>query len=215
MTYKEHRHIIIDHREKSSGIPELLTQDNRWNIEYASLKIGDYLINSQVCVERKTANDFVLSLIQNRMFSQCKKMAQSIYKKLILIEGNPYDSDHDIHDNAIRGALLSISVSWQIPVIYTKSKEETIALLLMASQQILRQTQPYIMYQRTPKRLDARQLHFLQGLPGVGRKTSQLLIEKFGTIKQVLQADLTELTSIKGIGRAKAEEICSFIFYKT
>jgi len=43
--------IIADYREKPSGIPDLL-EGRGVEIELKELKTGDYLINSQIIVER-------------------------------------------------------------------------------------------------------------------------------------------------------------------
>ncbi|MEA1898429.1 MAG: ERCC4 domain-containing protein, partial [Bacteroidota bacterium] len=130
--------IIADYREKPSGIPDLLL--NRGvNIEVSELKSGDYSINSKILVERKTKDDFVQSLISNRLFGQCQRMKRSNEYPLLIIEGNPYETQHKVNKQAIKGAILSVSVAWQIPVFFTINKEETAEILIMAGKQMLQE----------------------------------------------------------------------------
>ena len=65
----ENIEIIADFRENASGIPQkLLELGIKTTVQV--LTKGDYLINNQILVERKTKEDFVLSLMQNRLFKQ-------------------------------------------------------------------------------------------------------------------------------------------------
>jgi len=61
-------HIIIDCREKSSGLQELLAA--HFTIAVKKIPYGDYLINDRITVERKTARDFLISIIDLRLFKQ-------------------------------------------------------------------------------------------------------------------------------------------------
>ncbi len=53
----ENIRILADYREKRSGIPELL--QSKVNVKIVNLVAGDYLIDEQVIVERKTNEDFI------------------------------------------------------------------------------------------------------------------------------------------------------------
>ncbi|MEO8211435.1 MAG: ERCC4 domain-containing protein, partial [bacterium] len=78
--------ITCDFREKHSGIPKLLA-DNKVNVSFSSLSTGDYIINDQIIVERKTAEDFIQSIMDNRLFEQCSKLKKDSRRVLILMEG--------------------------------------------------------------------------------------------------------------------------------
>ena len=99
--------IIADYREKPSGIPDLLTQSGA-EINFIQLKVGDYVINDEIIVERKSAEDFIQSLVSGRLFIQCAKLSRMCLRPLLLLEGNPYQTAHKIDRLAIKGALLSI-----------------------------------------------------------------------------------------------------------
>ncbi len=121
--------IEIDHRENKSGIPTMLEESTETTVTYSKLSVGDYLINEEICVERKTAEDFVQSILDTRLFKQCANLKKQHWRHIILIEGNPYKTRHDIDPNAIRGAIISVSVSWQIPVLFSKDTRNKRACL--------------------------------------------------------------------------------------
>ena len=81
--------IIADYREKPSGIPDKLIQKNV-GVSITTLPVGDYIINEQIIVERKSAEDFIVSIINNRLFEQCARLKRNAERSFLLIEGNPY-----------------------------------------------------------------------------------------------------------------------------
>ncbi|HTN09331.1 ERCC4 domain-containing protein [Agriterribacter sp.] len=204
--------IQADYRENPSGIPELLAGNTGVLLLVSSLPAGDYIINGTIGVERKSAEDFVQSIIANRLFDQIARLKRSVPRPLLIVEGNPYNTAHKIEDCAIRGALLSVLISWQVPVIFSKSRENTAALLLMAA----RQDHTASLQIAAPKnyrskRLVRRQLFFLQGIPGVGPLLAARLLKKFGTLKAVINATEEELKQVEGIGGNNAKKISGFV----
>ena len=62
-------------------------------------------------------------------------MKKSMSRPLFLIEGNPFHVDMDFTHESIRGVILSIQVIWYIPVLFSKSKEETCKIFKMIGNQ--------------------------------------------------------------------------------
>lgn len=204
--------IQADYREMPSQIPQLLTELGA-QVEVKTLKRGDYIINEQLIVERKSKNDFVQSLVQNRLFAQCATLKKTNYHPTLLIEGNPFTSGHDISRQAVKGALLSVSLSWQIPIIFSSDASDSAQTLIMAAEQNLKE---HLMLYRTtnkPKTRERQQIYFLKGLPLVGAKTAQALIKHFGSIENIMLACEEELQEIEGIGKDKAAKIRKFIAF--
>jgi len=114
--------IIVDVREKNMA--KLL--HNYANIELKTLEVGDYVLSDRVVVERKTAEDFVNSIIDKRLFSQLKNL-KKVEKPLLIVEGENFSR---LHENALKGAILSIILDFGIPIIFTKNAEETADLLI-------------------------------------------------------------------------------------
>ena len=202
--------IVADCREKPSGIPDSLI-GRGVKVEYRALGSGDYFINNKITVERKTKEDFIQSLIANRLFLQCQKMKRYNEYTLLIIEGNPYNTNHSISPQAIKGAILSVSVAWQIPILNTESKEETVDMLIMAGHQTELAKVPIVRSGYKPKRVRNRKLWFIQGLPEVGPLLALRLLEKYNSIERVINLSRDELIQIKGIGKRKAGQIYEFI----
>lgn len=203
--------ILIDHREKVSGISEMLSE-RQVKIGFAMLRAGDYVINTHITVERKTSEDFIQSIIHNRLFEQCKRLKGNAARPLIIIEGNPYTTRHNISPEAVKGALLSVMVAWQIPVIHAKNREDCLSILLGLGKQDLKSDillRPLNGYK--PKRIGTHRLRFLQGLPRTGPKIAYRLYDHFGSIRSVMHADAKQLRSVTGIGKKSAEMIVQFL----
>ena len=109
---------------------------------------------------------------------------------------------------AIKGALISAQTIWYVPVIFSRSKEDSKDILLMISRQI--ETCIDVVPLRggyRPKRLKSKQLYILQGLPQVGPKLAKRLMKRFKSISNVMNASVQALTSVDGIGKVTAEKI--------
>ena len=77
--------ILIDNREKDSGIPELL-KEKGIPILFENLEIGDYIIGDLI-IERKTSKDFIASIFDGRIFQQANKITSYTNRAILLIEG--------------------------------------------------------------------------------------------------------------------------------
>ncbi|MFH1319742.1 MAG: ERCC4 domain-containing protein [Bacteroidota bacterium] len=203
--------ITADYREKPSGIPDKLIQKDV-EVSITSLPVGDYIINDQIIVERKSAEDFIQSIINNRLFDQCARLKRKAERSFLLIEGNPYKTNHDIDKQAIRGAILSIMVSWQIPIMFSKDTEDSAEILIMTGKQAIKENRliPLINGYK-PKKIKSHRLRFLQGLPSIGPKLANRLFDNFGNIESVIVAPVEELMGIDGIGKKGASRIKEFV----
>ena len=203
--------ITADNREKNSGIPGSL-QSRFVNVQMAQLSVGDYIIDNEIVIERKTKEDFVQSLIDGRLFAQCAKMRKTGMIPLFIVEGNPYKTGHNINSLAIKGALLSINLSWQIPVIMSSGKEDTADILIMAAKQEIHSTYFVRRSSKGPKKKQNLQHGFIQGVPGLGPALAHKLLKHFNTIENIIHADIGKLTEVEGIGKKKAESL--FYFFR-
>ena len=199
--------IIIDYREKASGVIDLLKEEKIF-IEIKKISFGDYVINDSINIERKTSKDFLISIIDGRLFNQFSNLKKNCVNPILLIEGNPYKTDLDFDSHAIKGAIISAQTIWYIPVIFSRSKEDTRDIIMMISRQD--ETYMDVVPLRggyRPKRLKSRQLYLLQGLPQVGPMLAKRLIEYFGSVSSVINATIEELTQVEGIGKVSAVKI--------
>jgi len=123
--------IRIDHREGDSAIAARLKQAGM-TIELDSLPVGDYQIGG-ILIERKTARDFVDSLLDGRLLSQAARLAAAAPRAMMLIEGRDLFHHRSVHANALMGALASISLDYGLPVISCSDSRETANFLAVAA----------------------------------------------------------------------------------
>lgn len=200
--------IIIDYREKNSLVASHLIRLGL-EIEFKELKIGDY-ITQNVVIERKTISDFLNSMINHRLIKQMEELNQ-FENKLLIIEGISEqeiykENNEGINPNAIRGFLLSIVIKHKIPLIFSKNAEDTARFISVLS----RKKEKEINLNAKKKILNKKeQLQFIiEGFPGVGPKKAKKLLEKFGSIQNIILASTEDLKEILGI---KAEIIREII----
>jgi DNA excision repair protein ERCC-4 len=155
-----------------------------------------------------TARDFLISIIDGRLFKQLSNLKKHCSRPLLLIEGNPYETDLAFDPQAIKGALLSTQALWYVPVIFSSSKEETRDIFLMLGRQ--EESNLDVVSLRggyRPKRLKSRQLYLIQGLPQVGPSLAKRLLEHFGSVAKIMNATIAELICVEGIGQVVAKAI--------
>ena len=205
--------ITADHREKFSGIIDLLGQVGAEVVlEVGRLKAGDYIINDAITVERKTARDFLVSLVDGRLFNQVSRLKHHGAGPVLLIEGNPFKTGLGLDPAAIRGALLSVQTIWYLPVIHSRSIDDTVSVLLTMGRQEERcRSAVPLRSDYRPRRLKTRKLFFLQGLPGIGPQIAQRLMAEFGSLGKVLSASVEELEKIRGVGAETARNLRHFL----
>ena len=207
------RHSIqVDHSERESLLLELLRQSEDFDVRFARLRVGDYLINDQVLIERKTIADFAASLADGRLFPQAARLARDGRRSLVLIEWPSAASMPDVHPHAVQNALVSLAAMWRLPVLHTSDPEDSLRVMRFMATQVsgLREC-AVCRYGRRPKRLASRRLFVLQGLLGVGPALAARLLTQLGSIRSVVTADIGRLQQVRGVGPKKATRILELV----
>ena len=86
--------IVVDDRERPSGVIEELEKALDVVVKIEHLPLGDYCVDGAVLIERKTAADFAQSLIDGRLFGQAGRMSSSAWHPLILLRGQVRNGLH-------------------------------------------------------------------------------------------------------------------------
>ena len=122
--------IVIDDRERKSGIPELIKKIGI-NVEIKTLQVGDYIVSPETVVERKSIQDFMSSIFDGRLFDQCNRLKENFQFPIILLEGN-VDEIEDIMENpfVFYCAMSTIVIDFKIPIIPTPNASDTAKLLV-------------------------------------------------------------------------------------
>ena len=126
----DHLRIIVDERERKSGIPDLLKSIGM-GVEMKTLPIGDYIVAPETIVERKSIKDLMASVFDGRLYDQCTRLKENFEHPIVLVEGN-VDEIEEITDNPLvfYGALSRVTLEFKIPIIPTPSASHTAKLLV-------------------------------------------------------------------------------------
>jgi len=185
--------IIADIHEKNSMVIAFLIE-KEIEVQLKSLKVADYIIGD-IVIERKTAKDFIASMINKRLLRQVEELKQ-FEKPLLIVEGS-FDFETKI-GKAIRGMLASIMLE-KIPIIFTENEEETAEwLALLEKKQRKKQKEREISLKAKKKAfsLAEQQRFILESFPGIGPVTARKLLEHFKTIKATINATQEELEKV-------------------
>jgi len=207
--------IVVDEREKKSGIPNLLKSIGI-NLEIKTLPIGDYIVAPETIVERKSISDLVSSVFDGRLFDQCNRMKENFQFPIIIIEGNT-DKIEELVENpfVFYGAVSSVAIDFKIPIISTPNASHTAKLLVSMCSRKDTTKGPFIKKIRKSDDVQKQQLSVLSSLPGVGEKIAIRMLEKFGTPLKVFSASSTELSKISGLGESRAKKIKKMLQVKS
>jgi DNA excision repair protein ERCC-4 len=199
--------MVVDERERKSGIPDLLKQIGV-KVEMMNLLIGDYIVAPETVVERKSVSDFISSVFDGRLFDQCNRLKEHFENPTIIIEGNVDEIDK-ITENPLvfYGAMSSIVLDFKIPIIPTPNASHTAKLLISMCVRQGTIKGPFLKKIRKSGDLQQKQLSILCSLPGVGEKLASRMLEKFGSPSSSLNASSVELSKISGMGEARAQKI--------
>src|SRR3989344_2906361 len=208
--------IIVDHRERSSGIKKELIKRGLDVIE-KQLISADFIIKTKdlsgkiltIGIEKKTINDFLNSIIDKRIISQLMEMKRQFDISLLIIEGteNIYEI-RNFHPNSIRGMMASIAIDFQTPILQTRNHRDTAGLLAVIAKRLEKpRSLPSLLKKRKPLTIKQQQEYLVESLPGVGPKTARNLLEKFKTINNIVAASEKELMEVEKIGKLKARQI--------
>jgi len=198
--------IIADIHEKNSLVISELHSNKDINLEIKRLKIGDYIIGKTI-IERKTARDFISSMISKRLIQQLKQM-QKYKQQILIIEGEISDLYELKNSNSIRGFILSILANYQIPIIFTQDSKDTAQYLILFAKQQLKKPITSSLHHRIPKTIPEQKQYILEAFPGIGPATSKKLLKEFKTLTATLNASIEDLEKIL---RKKAETFKNLI----
>ncbi|MHA1513374.1 MAG: ERCC4 domain-containing protein, partial [Candidatus Hodarchaeales archaeon] len=208
--------IIIDSRESSNRLPKLLKELGA-DIKSKKLDVGDYIVSDRLIIEYKQYSDFIRSIIDGRLFqspspdqdSQLVRLASQSYPLLII----EYDSKADnpkIQLNSLMGAMSSILLDFQIPLVVTQNESESASLIFqLAKREQEKGTSKYQIpsYTKKEQKIETIQLFMLAAIPGINLTKARELLNTFKSIAKITNATIEELTSVPSIGPKLAKRI--------
>jgi len=203
--------VVVDQRELDSSIAKDLSTRDGLITRLETLAVGDYVLSDRVAVERKSAADFVDSMLDadRSMFEQVGELSRAYARPVMVVEGTNLYGQRDIDPNAIRGALASLAVDFDVSVLRTEGEEDTTELLATVAkrEQETRDREVSVHGEKTTKTRAEQQEYVVSSIADIGPVTARTLLEHFGTVEAVMTAPEDDLLEVDGVGPVTAERI--------
>lgn len=216
--------VTIDDRERGVELAASIARQLGRAPVVARLELGDIAIGEAFLIERKTAADFVASLLDRRLDSQLDRLARLKETRPIVIVEGPFNQLvlGGMDPSEVRQAMLSIQIDWRIPMVRSHDFDHTVQWVVELARRVDRQAGAKMNFEpptetikpasasgKKPKAMgtDAVQLAALQKVPGLGKNKAAMLMERFGSISALKAASVEEIETVPGIGRELAERV--------
>ena len=187
---------------------------------------ADYLLSEHgrlIGVQRKTdPEDLEASLFDGRLGREILAMGR-LSVGVLLLEGRPLmGADGEIIGARLNreqrlGLLLSVQLVSGLAVIQSAGLEATHSIVLDIERWIRKDAHGALFARPRPRSPwgihieNAEQLHFLQGVPGIGPGLAKAILEHFGGVPARWTCTVEDFATVPGIGRARADAFVTFL----
>ena len=203
--------VVVDQRELDAAIARDLSTREGIETRLETLAVGDYVVSDRVAVERKTVADFLDTLTggDRSLFDQVGDLSRHYARPVVLLEGEGLYEERNVHPDAIRGALASLSVDFGVSVLRTAGEADTADLLavLAKREQTTRDRAVSVHGEKSAKTLDEQQEYVVGAIADIGPVTARALLEHFGSVEAVMTAREADLLEVDGVGEVTADRI--------
>ncbi|MFB6091050.1 MAG: ERCC4 domain-containing protein, partial [Halobellus sp.] len=207
----EETEIVVDQRELDAAIAKDLSKRDGVRTRLETLAVGDYVLSDRVAVERKSVADFLDTLLdgERSLFEQIGDLARAYARPVLIVEGDGLYEERNVHPGAIRGALASLAVDFDVSVLRTRDESDTAELLLTIAEreQGERDRTVSVHGEKSAKTLAEQQEYVVSAIADIGPVTAQSLLREFGTVEGVMTAREDDLREVDGVGEVTAERI--------
>jgi Fanconi anemia group M protein len=198
--------IVVDYREREMA--KLLELEGI-EVTVQNLEVADYVISEKVAVERKTAQDFVSSIIdpQRNLFRQIADLIRTYDRPVLILEGKDLYSTQ-MNAASIRGAMISVAVDYGLPIIPTEDQAETAKVIaLLAARETREGREPKVHGHKTARTLKEQQEYLVSAISSVGPTVARNLLRHFGSVEKIMTASSEQLQEVDLVGRKIAQRI--------
>ena len=207
----EETEIVVDQRELDAAIAKDLSKREGVRTRLETLSVGDYVLSDRVAVERKSVADFLDTLLggDRSLFEQIGDLSRAYARPILILEGDGLYEERNVHPDAIRGALASLAVDFDVSVLQTAGESETGELLrtIAAREQSERDRAVSVHGEKAAKTLAEQQEYVVSAIADIGPVTAQSLLRAFGTVEGVMTAREEDLLTVDGVGEVTAGRI--------
>lgn len=177
-------------------------------LQTAELDCGDYDLGSGVVVERKSATDFTLAIMDKRLFGEVGKLKSSYDQPIYIVEGDIYAGRFHTDPIVVREAIAWMTVLQGVPLVPSPGEAFTAELLFAMARQA-QHGYGNVVVMRNSKPFDPRtgQSYLVEGLPGVNNAMAKALLDQFGNAAAVFAAPADALAGVPGMTQQAALRI--------
>jgi len=216
--------ILLDYREGACyDVLQKLSEELDLALEVTNLKAGDIAIVGEkaLLIERKSPNDLLSSIRNNRLFEQMVKLLNTreldgteVARVALLIHGElfGYPAIERNYYSQIYGMLMEVSFVYGIPVFFATNDSEMgnfLSTVIKREEAGKNDKGIEARWYREAKNLPQKdpRIYLLSSLPFVGNKLAKNLLDHFGSVSSIANASVKELEEVKLIGEKKAKLI--------
>jgi ERCC4-type nuclease len=214
--------LYVDRREDNLEILEQVKrvcEERNVGMVVKQMESGDYVYHGpeqSVAIEHKGIDDAVSSSMDDRIYTQCDRMAQEFDRAFLFIVGDT-DNLSTRHRNIgygqaygqIKGAVPQILATMNIPVLWVRTEslfaDIGIRALLDAGNHGLEDNEKLLI---SPGTSTDPRMGMLMTFDGLGSSQAENVLETFDwDIQAVANAEYSELRDVDGVGGVTAKKI--------
>ena len=198
--------IFVDSREREMA---KLLESLGLLVTVKNLEVGDYVVSDRVAIERKTAHDFVSSIIdpKRNLFRQIADLARTYERPVLILEGRDLYTTQ-MNAGSIRGAMISVAVDYGVPIIPTEDRNETVAVIAQLAHREMREgREPKVHGHKTARTLKEQQEYLISAISSVGPTVAKNLLKHFGSVEKIMTASSEQLQEVELVGPKIAQRI--------
>ena len=220
------RKLQIDNRESNTRINSArqFFEDN-YDISLEQLPVGDYIFDSKIVFEYKTANDMISSIIDHRVFRQVEKMKQYPFHYVIVVgnvaetinerNANYWNRRNNVKQFTVRNYLGSLArLSIESKVIHVDNNTQAWTLMDFIVRKLLKDNPNVKGVDKPMVTLSDPIATFISciyvnGTQRVGIKQAVMIREylHLEKLEDLLAVTYDDLISVKGVGKKTARSI--------
>jgi Fanconi anemia group M protein len=202
--------VFVDNRETRSQVVKSLERLG-CNLTFKKLEVGDYAVSERVCIERKSTEDVVSSLVgsDTNIFEQLGNLRREYERPILIIEGDGLYKTERVSENVVKGAIISIAVDFSIPILYTRDGSDTANLIAQIAKREQDRSKRYFSphSKKSSRSLKEKQEYVISSISNIGPVSARNLLKHFGSVENVINATVDELVKVERIGDVTAGKI--------
>ncbi|WP_024329537.1 ERCC4 domain-containing protein [Thioalkalivibrio sp. ALR17-21] len=206
-----HLPIRVDKREKGKIIQRIEELEGV-ELEFTDLDVGDYVLPNGVVIERKSAADMVLSVVDKSLWENAAKLKANYRQVIYIVEGDLYEPRFYQQALDIHRALAHLTIALGISVLPSPDADNSGMLIYLTGLNAQIEPDPVDREAESDNRRKVAEF-ILSGLPGVAADEARDLLRHVGSVRDVINADAGTLAQTDVLDPERAERIESVVTY--